>query len=360
MSNISNDISTVEYNRLLTITKKLTAFDFANSSSVRASVLEDVMHLLRGDVALSYVFNAQRNAYEDEVYINLNPLVMGDFMEYWQFRDPITPLVRGRRQTVIVTDVIPQKELIKTEFYNDVLSVSTSYYGMSGRAFDGGLEIGDIGIWRRKNRPEFTPKDRLLLDMILPYFTNALRNVRLLAQVRGLKGLWSTLLDNLGLGLLLFDEFNRLMLKNTVMSSFEKDMPRGQYEHLEAHIRSAVTGRTVPGDHKGFSFSIIQVTSPGFNAPITAVIVSRNALPVITPASLQAVFPLSWREAEVCTLVARGLTNMEIASLLGISFSTVRTHLAHVFTKFDVSKRSELVFRLMERQCSFSSYNFSH
>jgi DNA-binding NarL/FixJ family response regulator len=154
----------------------------------------------------------------------------------------------------------------------------------------------------------------------------------------------------------LFDESNHLIFKNTVMLSLEKDSPPGQYERLETYIRSVITRRIVPREYNGFSFSILQATPPGFNAPVTALIVSQTSSPVIAPASLQALFPLSWREAEVCTFVIKGLTNAEIASQLGISFATVRTHLAHVFVKLDVSKRSELVYRLMDGLSSSSRY----
>jgi hypothetical protein len=83
---------------------------------------------------------------------------MIDFMKYWQFHDPITPLVRGRRKALLVTDVIPQKELVKTGFYNEVLTACGSYHGMSGRAFDGESEIGDVGIWRKKTGPNSPPE----------------------------------------------------------------------------------------------------------------------------------------------------------------------------------------------------------
>lgn len=40
-------------------------------------------------------------------------------------------------------------------------------------------------------------------------------------------------------------------------------------------------------------------------------------------------------------LVAEGLSNPDIASRLFISRTTVKTHLAHIFTKLDVSNRTQ-------------------
>ena len=42
-------------------------------------------------------------------------------------------------------------------------------------------------------------------------------------------------------------------------------------------------------------------------------------------------------------LVAEGLPNPDIAGRLFISRATVKTHLAHVFTKLDVINRAQLV-----------------
>jgi DNA-binding CsgD family transcriptional regulator len=51
---------------------------------------------------------------------------------------------------------------------------------------------------------------------------------------------------------------------------------------------------------------------------------------------------LTDREKEVASLVARGCTDREIAAVLKISFSTVRTHLNRVLAKLACSNRAEL------------------
>lgn len=51
---------------------------------------------------------------------------------------------------------------------------------------------------------------------------------------------------------------------------------------------------------------------------------------------------LSGREGELVRLVARGLTNAEIAAALSISVGTVKTHLANVQTKLAARNRVEI------------------
>jgi len=60
---------------------------------------------------------------------------------------------------------------------------------------------------------------------------------------------------------------------------------------------------------------------------------------------------LSHREHQVITMVRKGLTNAEIAEHLYLAESTVKSHLASVFTKFGVHSRKEAaaVFADLER-----------
>jgi DNA-binding NarL/FixJ family response regulator len=59
--------------------------------------------------------------------------------------------------------------------------------------------------------------------------------------------------------------------------------------------------------------------------------------------------PLSARETEVLTLVARGQTNAEIGRALYISEATVKTHLLRAFGKLGVSDRTAAVTTAIER-----------
>ena len=52
------------------------------------------------------------------------------------------------------------------------------------------------------------------------------------------------------------------------------------------------------------------------------------------------------REREVATLIARGLTNPEIAEALVLSPHTVQDHVKSLFEKLDVASRQELVARV--------------
>lgn len=58
---------------------------------------------------------------------------------------------------------------------------------------------------------------------------------------------------------------------------------------------------------------------------------------------------LSRREAQVAICCAEGLSNAEIGRRLRVSEQTVKFHLRHIFVKFGVKRRAELVSRLLTR-----------
>lgn len=61
-------------------------------------------------------------------------------------------------------------------------------------------------------------------------------------------------------------------------------------------------------------------------------------------------YNLSRREAQVALCCAEGLTNSEIGAKLFITEQTVKFHLRHVFVKFGVRRRAELISRLLRER----------
>ena len=53
--------------------------------------------------------------------------------------------------------------------------------------------------------------------------------------------------------------------------------------------------------------------------------------------------PLTAREKEILQLLARGVTTNNLAQELDLSESTVKTHIRNIFTKLNVSTRTEAI-----------------
>ncbi len=65
------------------------------------------------------------------------------------------------------------------------------------------------------------------------------------------------------------------------------------------------------------------------------------------PAATSEQYNLSKRELEILELLAKGHRYKEIASDLGISFDTVRSHLRNIYEKLQVSSRTEAVVKFL-------------
>ncbi|MEV6603682.1 response regulator transcription factor [Kutzneria sp. NPDC051319] len=74
-----------------------------------------------------------------------------------------------------------------------------------------------------------------------------------------------------------------------------------------------------------------------FDAAVSRRLVAALATPAPPPAGLTA------REAEVLTLIARGLANADIAAALFIGETTVKTHINNLFAKIGVRTRPEAI-----------------
>lgn len=84
------------------------------------------------------------------------------------------------------------------------------------------------------------------------------------------------------------------------------------------------------------------MTSPDTPAETPAIRYSGDLAPSPST-SFRGSDLLSSREREVANLVCQGRTNGEIAAALGLSQSTVKNHVAHIFDKCNVNTRVELV-----------------
>jgi DNA-binding NarL/FixJ family response regulator len=80
---------------------------------------------------------------------------------------------------------------------------------------------------------------------------------------------------------------------------------------------------------------------------ITEFVRNRTAGPA-SGGSAAALAGLTSRELEVLALVARGLSNTEIAAELFVSLSTVKTHVSSMLAKLGARDRAQLVIRAYE------------
>jgi DNA-binding NarL/FixJ family response regulator len=100
-------------------------------------------------------------------------------------------------------------------------------------------------------------------------------------------------------------------------------------EHLAASVRLVDTGDAL--------------LAPSITRRLVERFATADRAGVPAPATHADLASLTPREAEVLTLMGRGLSNAELAEVLGLSETTVKTHVARIFAKLGLRDRAQAV-----------------
>jgi DNA-binding CsgD family transcriptional regulator len=141
---------------------------------VREAVGHDLLELLHADYYASYVWQEKSGRFDKAAFLNMDPKNLAAYEAYFQYHDPITFKLQARREATLVTQVMPQRELMRTEFFNDFLARDGLHWGVNAYSYVGDRNIGDIRIWRSRRRENFDAHTLELLRLIEPAFTGAL------------------------------------------------------------------------------------------------------------------------------------------------------------------------------------------
>ena len=148
----------------------------ASSEQLRLRIGHLLLDLMDADQFASYVWDDNQGVFGNRVAINMADDNLNTYEQYFQFHDPITPLLQKRRKATPVCWVMSQEKLERTEFYNDFLSRDGLRFGINFHAHSCGRNIGDLRIWRSRGKENFSKRDVELLDAIGVSFINSLKN----------------------------------------------------------------------------------------------------------------------------------------------------------------------------------------
>jgi DNA-binding NarL/FixJ family response regulator len=132
-----------------------------------------------------------------------------------------------------------------------------------------------------------------------------------------------------------------------VLTTFDLD------DHVYEALRAGASGFLLKDAPEAQLVAAIRVAADGgsiFAPSVTRRLIAefaRRSSPKQTPPSLAELTP---RELEVLRLVARGLSNQEIAATLVVSEHTAKTHVAHILQKLDLRDRVQAVVLAYETE----------
>jgi DNA-binding CsgD family transcriptional regulator len=151
----------------------LLAEDMAERE-VRERVGHHLLDLLGTDYYASFVWNERARRFDDGVWLNMSSDNLASYESYYQRHDPITLKLQARRIPTLVNQVMAQRDLMRTEFFNDFLARDDLHWGVNVYSYAGNRNIGDLRIWRGRYRENFDGRTLELLRVVEPAFTSAL------------------------------------------------------------------------------------------------------------------------------------------------------------------------------------------
>lgn len=166
--------------------------------------------------------------------------------------------------------------------------------------------------------------DVVVMDIRMPNVDGLEATRRLMADPAPPRVLILTTFDS--------DENLYMAMKAGASGFLLKDVRRGQ---LGEAVRTVIAGEAL--------------VAPAITRRLIETFCRRPLVGSGVPPALSA---LTTRELEILSLVARGLTNTEIAATLFVGQTTVKTHIAHILTKLDLKDRAQAVVTAYE--CGFA------
>lgn len=269
--------------------------------------------------------------------------------------------------------LVSNDRLERTEFYGDWMRPQGLKHGVSCLLRDGHDFSYNLGIIRGPEFGAFTGEEQRLLADILPHMSRALELGQVLEAFQQRSSGMLRAFDTLGVGALLVDAGCRIHFANPLaerLLATESALraPGGRLgltrPALDAGLRAAIDAATGSGrEAGGRTGKILSVPRTGGSplslniaplderdrimfgtGPLALVVVSDGSRSVDLDAdALRSAFDLTLAEARLAAAIASGTTLPSYASSTGVSLSTVRTHLAAIFSKTNTNRQADLV-----------------
>ena len=286
--------------------------------------------------------------------------------------DPFVSLPLDK--VIALEDILPDKDLVTSDYYLHYLKPINLFRILGVDTSEPGGMLARLRFSRRASEPRFKATERQLLTLLTPHLSRAIEMYAKLNRMTSERDLYAGAVNQLSVASIILDEQGRMLTTNAVgralLDQGEGLSLRDGHLHIEGRninkelqealtsiIREQLHGETsmvralrVPRPVGRSDLGLVVRPVPasqwseGQVSPSAAVFISDPDLQESTSRPiLGALFELTPAEANLATLLARGLSLAQVSVAQNISQHTARAQLKSIFAKTGVSRQAELV-----------------
>ena len=306
------------------------------------------------------------------------------YQEQFFALDPFVNLPPDK--VIALEDILPDPELKRNDYYLDYLKPVGLFRILGADTVEPGGMLARLRFSRREGEPRFDREDREVLERIIPHLRRSIQIYARLSRTESERNIYAGAVEQLSVATIILDERGQLLNTNAVADALLKQGDgltlRGQHLRLEnrsadRRLQEALTtviqaqqcGETsvvkalrVPRSSGGAPLGLVIRPAPaserseGQSSPCATVFISDPDLQESAPQQvLGELFGLTPAEANLATLLARGLSLAQASSTQNISQHTARAQLKAVFAKTGVSRQAELVRLVLKSVASLGA-----
>ena len=277
-------------------------------------------------------------------------------------------------KVIALEDILPDKELVTSNYYLHYLQPIGLFRILGVDTAEPGGMLARLRFSRRRSESRFLSRERQLLAHITPHLRRAIQIYAKLNRMTSERDVYAGAVSQLSVATMILDERGRLLTTNTVgralLDQADGLSLRGQHLHIDGRdinkelqqalatiIKAQQSGETSlvralriprPAGRSDLGLVIRPVPtsqwSEGQSSPCAAIFISDPDLQESASRQiLGELFDLTPAEANLATLLARGLSLAEVSTAQSISQHTARAQLKSIFAKTGVSRQAELV-----------------
>lgn len=348
----------------------LSPLDHPTVDSWRSAVNRDLIHLLHADSAGFLLPVAAGPPLYSEEH---EPAALARYVDY-----PPPPLINGRPlwDAMLAHRVGRIEDLYegnfsaytRSEYYQDYAGANDAHDTLAAAFSVGGDDqrgAACLHFWHAKPKGRlFGEREVLLLRVLYPAFRAGIE-----AQMR-----WSTAaadllrtVDALGQAIMVCDMRGAVLHETPELGKVLHDDPEAEVlrgamlQTATAARRAFRFDKSTPGEPVDWPVVLgVQTELARYSAqaclfgrantlpePLVLVALNRETPIPRSDVELKAAYRLTPAECRVARLIARGMSNAEIATELFISPFTARRHTERILMKMDVRSRAEVASRLL-------------